>query len=84
MSVNNSIANWIYQKGNDDNIVLYSKVSIYRNLDNIRFFYHMDKEDFDKTESILRTNIENLNHEFEYIKLFTQRVINQLNNKNYK
>lgn len=76
MSVNNSIANWIYQKGNDDNIVLYSKVSIYRNLDNIRFFYHMDKEDFDKTESILRTNIENLNHEFEYIKLFNEPNLN--------
>ena len=59
MSINN-IANWIYEKGTDDNIVLYSKVSIYRNIDNVRFFYNMDKDDFDKVNSILKPNIDEL------------------------
>ncbi|WP_300366726.1 guanido phosphotransferase [Brachyspira sp.] len=68
MSVNN-IANWIYKKGEDDNIVLYSKISIYRNLDNIRFFHHMDKYDFNKTYSMLKTNIEELNLNLSYMKL---------------
>ena len=68
MSVNN-IANWIYQKGEDDNIVLYSKISIYRNLDNMKFFHHMDKTDFNKVESLLKTNIEELNLDLSYMKL---------------
>lgn len=69
MSVNNSIANWIYKRGNKDNIVLYSKVSIYRNLEGMRFFYHMDKDDFNKSESILKKNIEDLNLNLKYRKL---------------
>ena len=69
MSTNSSIANWIYEKGHDDNIVLYSKVSIYRNLDNMRFFYHMDKEDFNKVENLLRDSIESLNLDLARIKL---------------
>lgn len=75
MSVNN-IADWIYTKGEDDNIVLYSKISIYRNLDNMKFFYHMDKNDFDKTESILKSNIEELNLDLSYVKLIELPSIN--------
>ncbi|WP_300711932.1 guanido phosphotransferase [uncultured Brachyspira sp.] len=75
MSVNNT-ANWIYKKGEDDNIVLYSKISIYRNLDNIRFFYNMDKDDFNKTDSILKTNIEELNLNLSYTKLINMPPIN--------
>lgn len=68
MSANN-MANWIYEQGTDDNIILYSKISIYRNLDNFRFFYNMDKDDFDKSESVLKNNIERLNKDFVYLKL---------------
>lgn len=68
MSINN-IANWIYEKGTDDNIVLYSKVSIYRNLDNMRFFYNMDKDDFEKVNSILKPNINDLNLGLAYVKM---------------
>ncbi|WP_295163437.1 guanido phosphotransferase [uncultured Brachyspira sp.] len=75
MSVNNT-ANWIYQKGEDDNIVLYSKISIYRNLDNIKFFHHMDKDDFDKTEAILKSGIEKLNLDLSYTKLINLPAIN--------
>ena len=60
MSINN-IANWIYEKGIDDNIVLYSKVSVYRNIDNMRFFHNMDKDDFEKVNEILTVNIDSLN-----------------------
>ena len=60
MSINN-IANWIYEKGIDDNIVLYSKVSVYRNIDNMRFFHNMDKDDFEKVNEILTANIDSLN-----------------------
>ena len=75
MSVNNT-ANWIYKKGEDDNIVLYSKISIYRNLDDIRFFHNMDKEDFKNTENILKSNIEELNLNLSYKKLIDIPAIN--------
>ena len=75
MSVNNT-ANWIYKKGEDDNIVLYSKISIYRNLDDIRFFHNMDKEDFNNTENILKSNIEELNLNLSYRKLIDIPAIN--------
>lgn len=75
MSVNNT-ANWIYNKGEDDNIVLYSKISIYRNLEDIRFFHHMDKEDFNKTESILKSSIEELNLDLSYMKIIEVPTIN--------
>ena len=68
MSINN-IANWIYEKGTDDNIVLYSKVSIYRNIDNVRFFYNMDKDDFDKVNSILKPNIDELDFGLASVKM---------------
>ena len=61
MFADKNIADWIYNKGSEDNIVLYSKVSIYRNLENIRFHYHMDKDEIDKIDSILKNNIEELN-----------------------
>ena len=64
-----NIANWIFNKGSEDNIVLYSKVSIYRNLENIRFHHHMDKNEFDKVDSILQKNIEDLNLNLTKIKL---------------
>ena len=64
-----NIANWIFNKGYEDNIVLYSKVSIYRNLENIRFHHHMDKNEFDKVDSILQKNIEDLNLNLNKIKL---------------
>ena len=64
-----NIANWIFNKGYEDNIVLYSKVSIYRNLENIRFHHHMDKNEFDKVDSILQKNIEDLNLNLTKIKL---------------
>ena len=64
-----NIANWIFNKGSEDNIVLYSKVSIYRNLENIRFYHHMDKNEFDKVDSILQKNIEDLNLNLTKIKL---------------
>ena len=48
MFADKNIADWIYNKGSEDNIVLYSKVSIYRNLENIRFHYNMDKDEIDK------------------------------------
>ena len=64
-----NIANWIFNKGSEDNIVLYSKVSIYRNLENIRFHHHMDKNEFDKVDSILKKNIEDLNLNLTKIKL---------------
>ena len=64
-----NIANWIFNKGYEDNIVLYSKVSIYRNLENIRFRHHMDKNEFDKVDSILQKNIEDLNLNLTKIKL---------------
>ena len=38
MFADKNIANWIFNKGLEDNIVLYSKVSIYRNLENIKIF----------------------------------------------
>ena len=64
-----NIANWIFNKGSEDNIVLYSKVSIYRNLENIRFHHNMDKNEFDKVDSILQKNIEDLNLNLTKIKL---------------
>lgn len=64
-----NIANWIFTKGSEDNIVLYSKVSIYRNLENIRFHHHMDKNEFDKVDSILQKNIEDLKLNLTKIKL---------------
>ena len=69
MFADNNIANWIFNEGSEDNIVLYSKVSIYRNLENIRFHHHMDKSDFDKVDSILQKNIEDLNLNLTKIKL---------------
>ena len=69
MFADKNIANWIFNKGSEDNIVLYSKVSIYRNLENIRFHYHMDKNEFDKVDSILQKNIEDLNLNLTKIKL---------------
>ncbi|WP_028330243.1 guanido phosphotransferase [Brachyspira alvinipulli] len=68
MSINN-IANWIYEKGTDDNIVLYSKVSIYRNIDNMRFFYNMDKDDFEKVNTILKPNINDINLGLTYSRI---------------
>ena len=50
MSADN-IAKWIYKKGLEDNIILYSKVSIYRNIDNIRFYNHIDKDDIEKIDN---------------------------------
>ena len=69
MFADKNIADWIYNKGSEDNIVLYSKVSIYRNLENIRFHYHMDKDEIDKVDSILKKNIEELNLNLTEIKL---------------
>ena len=69
MFADKNIANWIFNKGSEDNIVLYSKVSIYRNLENIRFYHHMDKNEFDKVDSILQKNIEDLNLNLTKIKL---------------
>ena len=69
MFADKNIANWIFNKGSEDNIVLYSKVSIYRNLENIRFHHHMDKNEFDKVDSILQKNIEDLNLNLTKIKL---------------
>ena len=69
MFADKNIANWIFNKGAEDNIVLYSKVSIYRNLENIRFHHHMDKNEFDKVDSILQKNIEDLNLNLTKIKL---------------
>ena len=69
MFADKNIANWIFNKGSEDNIVLYSKVSIYRNLENIRFHHHMDKNEFDKVDSILQKNIEGLNLNLTKIKL---------------
>lgn len=69
MFADKNIANWIFNEGSEDNIVLYSKVSIYRNLENIRFHHHMDKSDFDKVDSILQKNIEELNLNLTKIKL---------------
>ena len=69
MFADKNIANWIFNKGSEDNIVLYSKVSIYRNLENIRFHHHMDKSEFDKVDSILQKNIEETNLNFTKIKL---------------
>ena len=69
MFADKNIANWIFNKGFEDNIVLYSKVSIYRNLENIRFYHHMDKNEFDKVDSILQKNIEDLNLNLTKIKL---------------
>ena len=69
MFADKNIANWIFNKGSEDNIVLYSKVSIYRNLENIRFHHHMDKNEFDKVDSILQKNIEDLNINLTKIKL---------------
>ena len=59
MSADN-IAKWIYKKGLEDNIILYSKVSIYRNIDNIRFYNHIDKDDIEKIDSTLEKEIEEL------------------------
>ena len=59
MSADN-IAKWIYKKGLEDNIILYSKVSIYRNIDNIRFYNHIDKDDIEKIDTILTKEIEEL------------------------
>lgn len=69
MFADKNIANWIFNKGAEDNIVLYSKVSIYRNLENIRFHHHMDKNEFDKVDSILQKNIEDSNLNLTKIKL---------------
>lgn len=69
MFADKNIADWIYNKGYEDNIVLYSKVSIYRNLENIRFHHHMDKNEVDKADSILKENIEKLNLNLTKIKL---------------
>ena len=69
MFADKNIANWIFNKGSEDNIVLYSKVSIYRNLENIRFHHHMDKNEFYKVDSILQKNIEDLNLNLTKIKL---------------
>ena len=69
MFADKNIANWIFNKGSEDNIVLYSKVSIYRNLENIRFHHHMDKNEFDKVDSILQKNIEDSNLNLTKIKL---------------
>ena len=69
MFADKNIADWIYDKGFEDNIILYSKVSIYRNLENIRFHYNMDKNEIDKVDSILKKNIEELNLNLTAIKL---------------
>ncbi len=69
MFADKNIANWIFNKGLEDNIVLYSKVSIYRNLENIRFHHHMDKNESDKVDSIFQKNIEELNLNLTKIKL---------------
>ncbi len=69
MFADKNIADWIYNKGSEDNIVLYSKVSIYRNLENIRFHHHMDKNEVDKADSIFKKNIEELNINLTKIKL---------------
>ena len=69
MFADNNIANWIFNESSEDNTVLYSKVSIYRNLENIRFHHHMDKSDFDEVDSILQKNIEDLNLNLTKIKL---------------
>ena len=55
-----NIAHWIYDKGYNDNIVLYSKVSIYRNIDGIRFYNYMDKYDTEKVNEILDSAIKDL------------------------
>lgn len=69
MLADKNIADWIYNKGFEDNIVLYSKVSIYRNLANMRFHNHMDENEIAEADSILKKNIENLNLNLTGIKL---------------
>ena len=72
----NNISNWIYENGIDDNIVLYSKVSIYRNIDNIRFYHYMDKDEFNEVDNILKPVIEELNTDLSCIKFSDLSPIN--------
>lgn len=69
MLADKNIADWIYNKGAEDNIVLYSKVSIYRNLENMRFHNHMDANEIAEADSILKKSIESLNLNLTGIKL---------------
>lgn len=69
MFTDKNIADWIYNKGSEDNIVLYSKASIYRNLENIRFHHHMDRSEVDKADFILKKSIEDLNLNLTKTKL---------------
>lgn len=71
-----NIAHWIYDKGHDDNIVLYSKVSIYRNIDGIRFYNYMDKFDTEKVNSILNPSIKDLNLNLISLKFIESRPLN--------
>lgn len=75
MSINNT-PNWIYQRGIEDNIILFSKVSVYRNVENIRFFSHMEKYEIEKIDEIFSKELKNIDIELDKIKLIDEKPIN--------
>lgn len=67
----NDIPSWLYIPGEEDNIVLYSTVKLYRNIEKVHFPIYASVDEINIIEGFFMNAIEEspLNNKFENIKL---------------
>lgn len=74
----NDIPNWLYKEGKEDNIVLYSIVKLYRNIEKMHFSIYANEEEINIIDSIFENAVKEtpLSDSMKNIKLSNITPIN--------